>query len=373
VSTPLGDVAFATERSIASWADMSDGLACAERPSLWPAVHGLVLTPSPSFGTSVLMRGYAFPRSIAIVPCGELAVGVDGGHEMPEGVLAVGAERLSVVVSSFCSTLNPARVGPTSFDPIVGRDWLIQEGQECVVSSESDAMEEGVRALSRFFVDEGTLGDTLLRVAEMACAVAPADMAGITLLVDGKPETGVFTDPEAPEIDRAQYETGQGPCLDAFRDQQIYRIDSTADETRWPAFTKDAANHGICCTLSVPVSARGEGLGALNLFSRSRAFDDESARRVEVFANQAAIVLANAQVYWDSRQLSENLNEAMRSRATIDHAVGIILATGGRTPDDAFQTLVRASQRENRKLREIAEEVVQRAVARTKGGPTGAS
>jgi AmiR/NasT family two-component response regulator len=34
------------------------------------------------------------------------------------------------------------------------------------------------------------------------------------------------------------------------------------------------------------------------------------------------------------------------------------MAGGGRSPDEAFQVLVRASQRENRKLRTIAEEIV---------------
>jgi AmiR/NasT family two-component response regulator len=43
-----------------------------------------------------------------------------------------------------------------------------------------------------------------------------------------------------------------------------------------------------------------------------------------------------------------------RSRATIDHAVGIVMATGGKSSKEAFQVLVRGSQRENRKLREIA-------------------
>ena len=68
------------------------------------------------------------------------------------------------------------------------------------------------------------------------------------------------------------------------------------------------------------------------------------------------MVLANAQVYSDARQLNENLNQAMRSGATIDYAVGILMAHGGRSPEEAFQLLVRASQREARKLREIATE-----------------
>lgn len=46
---------------------------------------------------------------------------------------------------------------------------------------------EAFLALSQFFVNEGTLGDALLHVAELACRVAPADMAGITMLVEAAP------------------------------------------------------------------------------------------------------------------------------------------------------------------------------------------
>jgi GAF domain-containing protein len=228
----------------------------------------------------------------------------------------------------------------------------------------NSAMQEGLRALSQFFIDDGTLGDTLLRVAQLACDVSPADMAGITMLVDGRPRTGVFTDPEAPDIDNSQYDSGRGPCLDAFRDQQVYRIDSIADEKRWPEFTREAAAHGIIATLSTPILARGEGIGALNLYSRTSAFDDDAADRVAAFARQAAIVLANAQVYWDARQLNENMHQAMLSRSTIDQAIGILMADGGSSPDEAFQLLVRASQRENRKLRDIAADIVSRVTDR---------
>jgi GAF domain-containing protein len=116
----------------------------------------------------------------------------------------------------------------------------------------------------------------------------------------------------------------------------------------------------------VPLTARGESLGALNLYAETeRAFDPSNDQDVFLFANQAAIVLANAQVYWDARQLSENLSQAIKSRESIDHAIGILIASGGRTPKDAFEVLVRASQRENRKVRDIAEELVANTVHRS--------
>ena len=232
--------------------------------------------------------------------------------------------------------------------------------------SPSDPIQASLASLSQFFVGGASLADTLHRVSELALeAVGGADMAGITLLVDGRPRTAVFTDPASPEIDSAQYETGIGPCLDAFRHGSIYRIDSTEDDERWPPFSQAAAAHGVRSTISFPLVVNGESMGALNFYSRSpAAFADGGSEAGQPFATQAAIVLANAQVYWDAKALNEGLTEAMRSRAVIEQAKGILMAAGGRTPDDAFGLLVRASQRENRKLRDIAAELVQRAQER---------
>jgi GAF domain-containing protein len=226
-------------------------------------------------------------------------------------------------------------------------------------------MQESLRALTQFFVNDGTLEDTLLRVSQMACEITPAKYAGITMMVEGSVKTAVFTHPDAPEIDEAQYRTGKGPCMDAFHDQQTFRIDSTLEDDRWPEFARVAAAHGIRSTLSVPLAARNQKLGALNLYADTvGAFTEAHERSVLLFADQASIALANAQVYWDARQLGENLSQAIVSRETISHAVGILIAIGGRSPDEAFQILVSASQRENRKVREIAQEIVNRTIER---------
>lgn len=218
-------------------------------------------------------------------------------------------------------------------------------------------------ALAQFVITDGTLDDTLLRMAELACKVVPADMAGILLLAEGRPATGVFTDPQAADLDAAQYGT-DGPCRESFRCQQVCRIDSTYTEQRWPEFTAAAVAHGVTASLLVPLTACGERLGALALYSRTGPFDVEAVAQAEDFAVSASIVLANVQAYWDARQLAERLQRAMRSRATIEHAVGILMAGGAGTPEEAFQLLVRASQRENRKLRDLAADIIDHAVHR---------
>jgi GAF domain-containing protein len=227
---------------------------------------------------------------------------------------------------------------------------------------------EGLAVLSRYFIGAGTLEETLTRVADLACeAVPPADLVGLTMPVEGRQRTAVFTDPASPEVDQAQYDTGEGPCLDAMRDAAVYYIGSTGEDGPWPAFRQACRQRGIRSTLSLPLIVDHGTVGAMNLYSRadhSFGLDDRDAALQ--FADQAAIVLANSQAYWDAQQLSARLGEAMKSRATIEQAKGILMGAQRCSADEAFELLTRASQRENVKLREIARRIVDNAADRAK-------
>jgi GAF domain-containing protein len=231
------------------------------------------------------------------------------------------------------------------------------------MSDQVPLFEDAVAALTRFFVGNQTLGETLHQVAELTVQAVPgSDHVGITLLVDGTLKTSVFTHPRVPEIDRAQYRTGNGPCVDAYRTGEPHRIESTLEPGRWQEFRDSAARHGVLSTLSLPLTVHDETIGAMNLYAEVQgAFGDDDQRVAELFATQAAFLLANAQAYWDARTLSENLTQAMASRAEIEQAKGIIMATMGVDADAAFQQLRSQSQYENVKIRELAKEIVERA------------
>jgi GAF domain-containing protein len=195
-------------------------------------------------------------------------------------------------------------------------------------------------------------------------AVPPAEVVGITMLVEGRPRTAIFTDATAVEIDRAQYDS-DGPCLDAFKERRVTLVESTLEDGPWPEFRRAAAAHGIRSTASFPLLVDATAIGAMNVYARrERGFGPDHIETATLFASQAAIVLANAQAYWDARELSSGLTEAMRYRAVIEQAKGILMGAEGCDEDAAFQILVRASQRENLKLREIAQRLVASAVTR---------
>lgn len=223
-----------------------------------------------------------------------------------------------------------------------------------------------VAALTQYFVGDATMGETLTRVAELTRhAVPQAEFVGITMMVDGRVGTYIFTHPEVPEIDRAQYESGGGPCVDAYLTGEPYMIESTRSDDRWPEFCHVAYQHGVLSTLSLPMSVNVAPIGALNLYARvEQAFRQHDIELGQRFALQAGFVLVNAQAYWDSRTLSENLEAALASRAVIEQAKGVIMNAQRTSADEAFQILVAQSQHENMKLRDVAQRIVDEASRR---------
>ena len=223
---------------------------------------------------------------------------------------------------------------------------------------------EQLLGLSRSLVDDESVDPVLQRVADLAVAqLDGCDLAGVTLVRDGATITAVFTDPDAPEIDAAQYDSGRGPCLDAYRDGSILRIDDTTSETRWPEFTGTAVRHGVRSTLSLPLRTDNGTIGALNLYSlRPRAFEDNE-QMATVLVAHAAAALSNSQAYWSARVLGEQLQEAMSSRAVIEQAKGILMHRERCSADAAFVALKQTSQDTNRKLRDVAASIVAEVTA----------
>ena len=224
-----------------------------------------------------------------------------------------------------------------------------------------------MRAVAGFLVADVPLGETLERIALLAReAIDPAVAVGLTLLDErGRPATAVATGDMVLPVDQSQYDEGDGPCLDAYREQRLVTVDDTREVAdRWPRFSEEAVAAGVLSTLSLPLQAGDEAFGAFNLYAdRPDTFGRSDVDDAELFSTQAGIVLANARAYWAAFDLAASLDQAMRSRAVIEQAKGKIMATNGCTPDDAFAILAKASQRENVKLRDIARRIVETPAA----------
>lgn len=227
----------------------------------------------------------------------------------------------------------------------------------------NDHLWQSVADLSSLLLSEESLDTTLQRVADLTVRTIPrCDAVGVTLMSNGDLSTHAATGGLVYEVDHYQYDIDQGPCLQAVRDREAFEIDDMDTDERWPGFSRHAAQRGIHCSMSLPLVARGETLGALNLYSRTpRAFNDADREMALIFAAQAALALANTQTYSASVALAQQLREAVSSRAVIEQAKGIIMAQRCCEDDEAFAVLTAASQNANIKIRVLAQRIVRAA------------
>ena len=167
------------------------------------------------------------------------------------------------------------------------------------------------------------------------------------------------SDPLASEADRLQYQTDDGPALHALRHARPVNVRDTATAGRWPRFCRGAESLGIRSCYAAPLIHDGEPAGALVLYARRPgAFGPEETRRAEEFASHAAGALALSLRMASCADQNDQLRSSIVSRAVIDQALGVIMATERCAQDKAFALLRSVSQNSNVKMRDLAATIV---------------
>lgn len=202
---------------------------------------------------------------------------------------------------------------------------------------------------------QNDLQTTLDRIVGLAVENLEAcEYAGISLVEKGRITSPSSSNDIPRMLDALQAETGEGPCVDTVKDQGVFWTGQLEHEKRWPEFSSRAHREtGVRSILSLRLFVEDETMGALNLYSSlPDAFDDDDVAVGSVFAAHAAVALSAAR-----RQ--EHLERKAETRDIIGRAKGILMARSGVTDDDAFAMLVRASQRMNVRLRDVARRIAE--------------
>lgn len=173
----------------------------------------------------------------------------------------------------------------------------------------------------------------------------------------------------AQRMDALQMRVDAGPCQTAWDTGQVVVSPKLADDRRWPDLAELAAGEEITSVLAVPVFIDDEPVGVLNGYATEQdAFADLDIETAEMLASAVGAVINQVTERDRLTQTSHQMEEALRSRAVIDQAKGIIVARYGCDPEQAFQRLVRVSRNSNVKLREVARLLVDQAQSRRGGG-----
>ena len=249
-------------------------------------------------------------------------------------------------------------------DAVAAEDHLApeQQGQDGVEDemSASRAVHGTLGRLRSLPADHEVLDAALRLVVALARAtVGGADGVSVSLRRHGRLTTVAASDQTILDMDADQYATGEGPCVDASLRGRWFHVQSLEDERRWPAFTPLARRLGISAILSSPLTAGGQAVGALNIYSRApQAFGTNAQQLAAVFAREASSILTSAGAGSSDDELSALMAEVLRSRHIISQALGVLMERSRASEASAFTTLRRFSERSGRPLRERAEDVV---------------
>jgi GAF domain-containing protein len=219
--------------------------------------------------------------------------------------------------------------------------------------------------------DSSTVADTVDAVIRFALKALGCSYAGVALVTRGRrPEVTAVTDPVVEEIYQVQIAAGHGPLMTAMAEQSTVLIRDTLADHRWPQWAEKVAGLGVRSVLDVPLATRRDSrtVGVLGLYNdRADGFSADDEAVAHILARHASVALATA-------RHEENMAQAVDARKLIGQAMGILMERFDMDADRAFAVLRRYSQDHNRKLRDVALELIEtrRLPTYPEGGEPGA-
>jgi signal transduction protein with GAF and PtsI domain len=209
----------------------------------------------------------------------------------------------------------------------------------------------------------GDLLAGLGRVVEATRTVVGVDGTGLTLAhEDGRPRWVAVSDAAMELLEQVQHDFGEGPCLAAFAEDRVVAVQDLRSERVWDRLAAVVGQLQVYGVLSVPVRLADQPVGTLDVdASQPRVW---SASEVEALGALAVVTaeLVSTGVELANREVEvAQLRRALANRVWIEQAKGVLAATRGVDPDQAFQQLRKQARSSSRKLADLAQEVVQEA------------
>lgn len=205
------------------------------------------------------------------------------------------------------------------------------------------------------------------QLIDNAMDLLPITAAGI-LLGDAKGELHLFasSSEQSRLLELLQIEANVGPCLDAYRSGEAVQVeDLAASAARWPVFAHRAAEYGFRAVVALPLRLRDERIGALNLFLENTGPVPPTDVSVgQALADVATIGIVHQRILSHSELVNQQLQTALNTRLIIEQAKGVLAERGTLDMDRAFNLLRQHARRNNRRLADLARDVVNGAPTR---------
>ncbi len=214
------------------------------------------------------------------------------------------------------------------------------------------------------------------RLCQVCAEATAVSGAGVMLMWSDTPAGSLCTTNKMSDvIEQLQYALGEGPCVDAYRqDWPVLEPDlANPVATRWPAFSPPAVEAGVGAVFGFPLQVGAARLGALNLCrDRPGPLSDDQHADALVMAGIAARTVLALQAGAPPGELAAELEEGADFHYAVHQAAGMVSAQLDISVAQALVRLRAYAFGNDRPLTEVAKEVVDRTLRfGTDGGDTG--
>ncbi len=215
--------------------------------------------------------------------------------------------------------------------------------------------------LADTLVDDFDVVELMGLLVERSVELLDALAAGLLLADNDDVLRLMASTSEAMElVELFQVQNDEGPCLDCYRSgEPVIAEDLSVRSDRWPRFAQYAADAGFAAAHALPLRLRGRVLGALNLFrDEPGGLGEQDVAVGQALADAATIALLQYRAVDEAHTVAEQLQGALQTRVVIEQAKGVLAERAEIGTEEAFSRLRRYARSHQRRLAEVAGEVV---------------
>lgn len=214
---------------------------------------------------------------------------------------------------------------------------------------------------SNVLADEHGPTEVLHRLADYVTELLPVHGVGILLLAGDGIEVATANTDAGMVVEQLEVDLREGPCTECMeKGEQILTPDLAAAADRYPRFVPRALEAGIRSIHALPMTVRGQQLGSMDVVATKELhLDAAQLATAQVLGDVATTYVANSRTLSEKTKLAGQLQHALDSRVLIEQAKGVLAERHHLTVTAAFDRMRQYARSNQRKLHEVATEVVQ--------------
>ena len=207
-------------------------------------------------------------------------------------------------------------------------------------------------------------GAPAARLCDVSTRLIGVSGTGMMLMSGEVPQGSLCSTNEASAlIEELQYTLGEGPCVDAYRHNEVVLEPDLANPAvaRWSAFSPLALGAGVRAVFGFPFRMGGARLGAINLYrDRPGPLTDDQHSDALAMAEVVATWVLDVQAGAPAGDLGARLEDGPDFHYIVQNAAGMVSVQLGVSVTVALIRLRAYAFSHDRPLNDVAQDIVSR-------------